>query len=473
MRRLLSLGLAAGALVAPAPFAAQPPVVVIGAGLAGLTTAYRLQQAGLEPLVLEASDRVGGRARTASYPNGVHAEAGLQEYWDTNPAVGLARELGVPLTDAAPAYCSLILGKQLYPFLEDTDAQLIAKILGPDNAGFQTWDHRMIDLYHRSMQRPLPADVTALQAVSFGEWLEHDADLSPKAKQMVRTVEFATEADRISALEGVLEWHLYAGDGAKCYLAKAGNQALPEALAKRLGSHVKLGMAVTRIAQQPDGMDVTTRDGHTFHASRVVSTMPLFKLKDLAITPALPADVRRGIDTLRFGDYCSVQVRLAKAAEPLWHRAGQDVTPILTGGLLSMVSVASGSDEDVVNVVSKADGARRLNALNDDAARQVVLEELERLWPGVGSHVRGMAFVKYRPHAIASWPVGRSRLDALSDAVRRPIGRLYLAGDFTEGTHSDGASWSAVRVVRQICAAERRPVPALVPAGMTIPPQDR
>src|SRR6266545_837170 len=59
-----ALGLAAtsaGAFVRAAKAAAAPRIVVVGAGLAGLTCAYRLEQAGITAQVYEASDRIGGR----------------------------------------------------------------------------------------------------------------------------------------------------------------------------------------------------------------------------------------------------------------------------------------------------------------------------------------------------------------------------------------------------------------------------
>jgi monoamine oxidase len=74
---------AAGAAVAGWParraFAAsdQPRVVVIGAGLAGLTATYRLQQAGLEPRLFEASDRAGGRCWSI---RGVFADGQIAEH---------------------------------------------------------------------------------------------------------------------------------------------------------------------------------------------------------------------------------------------------------------------------------------------------------------------------------------------------------------------------------------------------------
>ena len=49
-------------------------VVVIGAGIMGLTTAYYLSKSGYSVTVLEASDRVGGMAQTFTLENGSNAD---------------------------------------------------------------------------------------------------------------------------------------------------------------------------------------------------------------------------------------------------------------------------------------------------------------------------------------------------------------------------------------------------------------
>ena len=77
-------------------------------------------------------------------------------------------------------------------------------------------------------------------------------------------------------------------------------------------------------------------------------------------------------------------------------------------------------------------------------------ESLDALFPGIRPLIHGWTFYRYHPRAIAAWPVGRSRFDALSDALRRPFGNLYFAGDFTESSHSDGAALSARRVSEQL-----------------------
>jgi monoamine oxidase len=152
-------------------------------------------------------------------------------------------------------------------------------------------------------------------------------------------------------------------------------------------------------------------------------------------------------------------VVLDAPASKYWHVKGNDVLPILTGGPLGVIYGANSgpaSQFTALNLLITGEYGEKFNARTGtiDAARQEITGALEKQWPGIGRSIKYMNFVRYHPRAIASWPVGRSRFDALSETLRQPLGRLYLAGDFTEGTHSDGAAFSAIRVVKQICAAE-------------------
>ncbi|WP_035758488.1 flavin monoamine oxidase family protein [Granulicoccus phenolivorans] len=71
-------------------------VVVVGAGAAGLVAAYVLVGAGLDVIVLEARDRVGGRAHSVPVEGGT-IDLGATWFWGNEPVIhSLADRLGVP-----------------------------------------------------------------------------------------------------------------------------------------------------------------------------------------------------------------------------------------------------------------------------------------------------------------------------------------------------------------------------------------
>ncbi len=76
-------------------------IIIAGAGLAGLTAAYRLEQQGFKTTIIEAADSAGGRIRTLREPfdGGLYAEAGAMAInsHDTH-LLALIDELGLPLT---------------------------------------------------------------------------------------------------------------------------------------------------------------------------------------------------------------------------------------------------------------------------------------------------------------------------------------------------------------------------------------
>jgi monoamine oxidase len=162
------------------------------------------------------------------------------------------------------------------------------------------------------------------------------------------------------------------------------------------------------------------------------------------------------------GSYIKVHFRVARDAVPLLNHQGEDVLTLLSdsraGSIYDVTELQheEGMPRDrVLTLLLHAGFARELAGLPHDEVREKTAEALDALFPGVRPHIRSAEIFVY-PNSVAYWPLelGRSRFDDLAHELRRPEGRLYIGGDTTEDSHSEGAVIAALRIARQI--VERR-----------------
>ncbi|MFA7482356.1 MAG: FAD-dependent oxidoreductase [Vulcanimicrobiota bacterium] len=457
-------------IVSTTPLASpEPPpevdVVIVGAGLSGLTTAYELKKAGLTYRILEMEPRVGGRVRTGTYPDQAQAEVGLAEFWSGNPAVELAQELQVPLEKVEPGLSSFVVDGTTYPFTTyETNQEFIKSALKDDYPAYQGWDQRMAQLIHTLEEGHPGPELLKLKDISFYDWLEEQPGLTPLARGMVRAVmepEIGTDIRRISALDGIAEWHLFVGDGAVPWHCVGGNQKLPEALARAVGlENITLNAQATNVLDHEAGVEVRAVDtsnfqNYSFKAKYCVLTMPLYRLFEVQFEPRLSEQVYEAVHSQGWGAYFTAHCILKKEAEKYWTVDGVNFLPLLHGGPLGVIYPGHdpvGDDKIMVNLLVTGAAAEQYNSRTRsfDDVQKMIEEGMEESFPGITPMIERWTFYRYHPRAIASWPVKRSRFDELSELMRKPHGRLYFAGDFTEGTHSDGAMKSAYRVSRLI-----------------------
>jgi monoamine oxidase len=131
-------------------------VLIVGAGLSGLSAAYQLKKSGKTAVILEMSPHIGGRIRTASYADNAHAEVGLEEFWENNPAIEILQALDVPLETSYSSFSSFYYQGKLYPFTHDSNLQFLASFIGADEMqAYQKWDQKMADFYRQLDNRPL------------------------------------------------------------------------------------------------------------------------------------------------------------------------------------------------------------------------------------------------------------------------------------------------------------------------------
>jgi monoamine oxidase len=482
---LLALGCATGATqpiasAVPADAASpavrtEAPVVIVGAGLTGLSVAYELKKAGIDSLLLETSPRVGGRIQTVTFPDGATAEGHMEEYFARSPAYALLKELGLPLIEDV-AHSTVRIDGKIYPYQGegDRDTYLAGIFDADERAAFLRWNDKAWKLYqelHESHYsgKPLPAELVALTRVSFEDWVEADR-LPHKVSEWIRVTvepEMAIEWDQISALDGIDEFRLFLdtpdGFGEKNYHVAGGNSNFTRALASHLGRDQILTSArVTAVEQSETGVKlrVLLNDSRYVEVTgkMAVVTAPVSQIGRIQFIPPLDAAKRKAIETTRMGSYIKVHFRLAPGASKLWTVDGENMLTLLSdshaGSIYDVTDLqeSGGAEkEGVLTLLLHARFARDLMGKPADEIREGAAEALDALFPGVRSSIRSAEIFVY-PQAVAYWPLelGRSRFDELADELRRPQGRLYIGGDTTEDSHSEGAVVAALRISREI-----------------------
>jgi len=288
----------------------EPQVVVVGAGLSGLTAAYRLRQAGVAVLVIDANDKVGGRCRTlrGKFPNGQVAELG-GELIDTTHARmrALVEELALPLDDLADADAGLT--PEIYCIGRDKYSEAdIADAFRAMSARYQADAQPLRDT---SITYKTPGTAEALDRLSMADWLDQSG--APLWFQAILAAAFTAEygldigdqsslnlltrlARRTEATPGL-------GLGDQRYRVHGGTSALIDALASA-AERVDTGTALEGIRERADGqieLDVKRGSATTVSAPHVIVTVPFSVLRGVKIGSELPPAKRKAIDQLGYG----------------------------------------------------------------------------------------------------------------------------------------------------------------------------
>mgnify|MGYP006275311233 CR=1 FL=1 len=279
-------------------------VAIAGAGLAGLTAAYRAEAQGAEVVVFEPRTRVGGRVwtRRDGFQFGQFAEAGADLIDEAHTALrDLARELEVPLTP-------ILRDGFGYARRGDTGTVTLHSS-SPDAA--TGWAHladRLAPILHAYRSAGGDWNAPALQSlgeVSVATWaaaFRGDDDLHATLAGL-RSF-FLADPDQLSLLPVLDLFASLDEDWGGTYRAVPGNSAIPEALAARLHRHVQFDTAVTAIRQDGDGVRLTLRGSDRLQEWRgdaAILAVPAAVLPEVAFFPTLPLPQARALATLATG----------------------------------------------------------------------------------------------------------------------------------------------------------------------------
>jgi polyamine oxidase len=445
-------------------------VLVVGAGIAGLTVANALTHAGVDCVVLEARDRIGGRLHTVDLGG---SAADLGGSWihtpDGNPMRAFARLAGVPCASANPvagmAAFDAREGRRL-PAAETGDLldlldgfpealEGLRARLGPDATAADA-----IEAFVAAGQAGGPGADPAPDSAP-GSAPDSAPGSAPGSAVRARQLLYAyIEAESACvAGEQSLRWMWTELDYGGDYFGDAadgGYVRLVDAMAS--GVDVRRGRPVSEVAVRPDGVRVTTADGSAEEGSHVVVTVPLGVLKGgrPRFSPALPADRRAAIGRLGFGRFEKVALRFT---EPFWRDAGFPHLMIFPRdpGEWTVWAVgldAFGGGPVLVFFVFHSAAGRLAGAdVSVQWALGQLAEALGRPCPEpVAVAVTSWADDPWTRGAYTHIPPGASPADA--DLLGQPVGgRLLFAGEHTQSArlaYADGALTSGVREAKRL-----------------------
>jgi len=438
-------------------------VVVVDAGLAGLSLARHLQQVGAEVLVVEARERVGGR--TLSVPSaGAIFEHGAQWIHPGQERIRqLVQQLGLETIQQSHHGTKVV---DIDGDRSTYQGQLPSRSL----LGMLRTELGLRRLDAMAERVPLDAPASAHLAVEWDSWsletfgrdIFRNRDCKKLFDVAVRVLMGAEPAELsllyflfcLNSAGGFRKLSRLPGGAPKERLL-AGVQTLSQRLAEQLGDGaVLLGAPVHAIQQGVEQVTVCSDAGE--HVGRyVVVALPPHLAGRLRYEPSLPPLRDQLLQRWAMGATTKV---LAFYPEPSWRDHGMSGDAMSSGPISYVFDNTTGGQASLAGVVA-GKHARRWTALSAAERRETALAELERL---VGAPASSAVRYAERDWTAEPWTGGcpvsalpTRALTTFADVWRAPVGRVYWAGSELArhwNGYMEGALESAERVASEVLA---------------------
>jgi len=442
-------------------------VIILGAGMAGLSAGMELQKLGHQVHILEGQMRAGGRVFTARnmFADGLYADVGAARIpsnheWTMKYIKQYGLQL-IPFTPASDDFLHVVGGKKIrytsqkqadlkeYP-VSLTQAEIA---LGWQGIGSKPFAPIMANMGNPSDLSWPPTAIAGYDKLSFKEYLISEK-FSPAIADLLMLGWEDKRGLNMSILELIREESL--SFGAVRNKIAGGNDLLPSAMAAELGGIIQYGTKVVDIEQNESGVSVTTlKDGQrsTLKADRIICTFSLAVLKKMDFVKSLSAPKQKAVNEM---GYWNLSRTVMQVSDRYWKKDGYN-------GF-----VATDEPSEIWDPNYESDAKRGMIAAyvkDTDSNLFMNMSDAERyafsanhvnsVFPGLYNHLEGGYTKVWGEDPWAGYANVMGNRNSMTQYVPNLIkaeGRIHFAGEHASAYHGwiQGALESGNRAAKEV-----------------------
>jgi monoamine oxidase len=434
-------------------------VAIIGAGLAGLYAAHRLEAAGLKCIIIEGEKRVGGRLFTLDDLPGKPDAGGIQVGRGYKLLRAITDDLKVAL-DEGPG--GGVGAAETPSALFNINGQTVTAADWPKSPANRLADSEKA-LVPLALGYTYGAKLPRINGPD--AWMTADPALDISYAQALRQAGASNEALRLieanmngNTLAGMSQLNIAraaaifrAGAGPTATI-RGGSQRLPEAMAQALKSPIRLGQIVTAIREEADGVTIQTSRG-SMRAKYAICTIPFAALRHIPIEGHFDLATSTLIPAL---PYTRASFAYLSASEPFWKSDGLPETLWTDDPLLGRVFVL-GDNPPMLKLWTVGAGADLLDRTPPSFAATEIIARIEKARPSAKGKLKMERLFSWQKSPMARGiyhHIGTGQAAMLATTSKGNGRRLFFAGEHLAQASSgmEGALESGNRAARMIAA---------------------
>ncbi|HZS43969.1 MAG TPA: protoporphyrinogen oxidase [Blastocatellia bacterium] len=449
-------------------------VIIIGSGISGLITAYRLKQAGIDVNLLERADRVGGVMRT-TIEDGFLTEWGPNSFRNNDLLDDLISELGLEneKLEADPAAPRFIYQNgKLKPFPMGLGGFISTSLLTiggklrilaePFIKGMRNGTDESVAGFITRRLGP-QIEKTFVSPFVSGIYAGDSSKLSMRST-FAALVEFEEEGGSITrgAFKAMRRKKSHAAQPArprrKMTLTsfKHGIGVLPNAIAENLGDSIELNCSDINVEKLNGAFSVSYKNAGqvmSVDCNAIVMATPAFAAA--GIVRPLSATAADALDTIPYPPVVVVSAAIKKdqTANPV--NGFGFLIPRTEGlrmlGCVWSSSLFSGRAPEGFHLVTMFFGGATdpgINNLDDDAIRKIVTSELRQTMNITGDP--GIIQIIRHSRAIPQYNIGHSERARTIEGASNSVPGLFFACNYLDGVSAGDCAKRADKVVHQV-----------------------